>query len=42
MCRDAALRLDHLIGMSYNPLSQIYSLGSDASVNYIMGCRADG
>ena len=42
MCRDAALRLDHLIGMSYNPLSQIYSLGNDTSVNYIMGCRADG
>ena len=42
MCRDAALRLDHLIGISYNPLSQIYSLGNDTSVNYIMGCRADG
>lgn len=42
MCRNAALRVDHLIGMSYNPLSQIYWLGADTSVNYIIGCRADG
>lgn len=42
MCRSAVLRVDHLIGMSYNPLSQIYSLGTDTSVNYIIGCRADG
>lgn len=42
MCRNAALRVDHLIGMSYNPLSQIYWLGADTGVNYIIGCRADG
>lgn len=42
MCRNAALRVDHLVGMSYNPLSQIYWLGADTGVNYIIGCRADG
>lgn len=32
----ASLEPDELIGMSYNPLSQQYSLGSDTSVNYLM------
>ena len=40
LSRQAELRVDHLIGMSYNPFSKIYSLGADASVNYLMGCRA--
>jgi 2-polyprenyl-6-hydroxyphenyl methylase / 3-demethylubiquinone-9 3-methyltransferase len=40
LARQADLRVDHLIGMSYNPLSKVYSLGSDTSVNYIIGCRA--
>ena len=40
LSRQAKLRVDHLIGMSYNPFSKVYSLGSDTSVNYIMGCRA--
>ncbi|MDQ3259664.1 MAG: bifunctional 2-polyprenyl-6-hydroxyphenol methylase/3-demethylubiquinol 3-O-methyltransferase UbiG [Burkholderiales bacterium] len=39
-CRQTALHVDHLIGMSYNPLSKVYSLGADTSVNYTMGCRA--
>jgi 2-polyprenyl-6-hydroxyphenyl methylase / 3-demethylubiquinone-9 3-methyltransferase len=39
-CRQAALHTDHLIGMSYNPFTKIYSLGADTSVNYIMACRA--
>ena len=39
-CRQSALQVDHLIGMSYNPFSKVYGLGSDTSVNYIMGCRA--
>ncbi len=38
--RNADLRVDHLIGMGYNPFSKVYSLGSDTSVNYIVGCRA--
>ena len=40
LSRQAELRVDHLIGMSYNPVSKVYALGSDTGVNYIMGCRA--
>ena len=40
LSRQAELRVDHLIGMSYNPFSKVYALGSDTGVNYIMGCRA--
>ena len=32
----ATLEPAELIGMSYNPLSQRYTLGSDTSVNYLM------
>ena len=34
--RTAGLSLHKQIGMSYNPISQHYSLGSDTSVNYLM------
>jgi len=34
--RDAGLDVAGLKGMSYNPLSKIYSLGDDVSVNYLM------
>ena len=34
--REAGLNVEELIGMSYNPLSKIYSLGSDTDVNYLM------
>jgi 2-polyprenyl-6-hydroxyphenyl methylase / 3-demethylubiquinone-9 3-methyltransferase len=34
--RPAGLLLQHQIGMSYNPIAQIYSLGDDVSVNYLM------
>jgi 2-polyprenyl-6-hydroxyphenyl methylase / 3-demethylubiquinone-9 3-methyltransferase len=40
LARQAGLSTDHLIGMSYNPFNKIYSLGTDTSVNYILGCRA--
>ncbi|WP_435626391.1 bifunctional 2-polyprenyl-6-hydroxyphenol methylase/3-demethylubiquinol 3-O-methyltransferase UbiG [Candidatus Ferrigenium straubiae] len=40
-CRHAGLNVTDLIGMSYNPLSQIYSLGSDTDVNYMVACRKD-
>src|SRR5574340_930944 len=40
-CRNAGLGLADLIGMSYNPLSQEYSLGRDTDVNYIIACRRD-
>ncbi len=40
MCRAASLQVRSIAGMSYNPFSKIYSLGADASVNYLMHCRA--
>jgi len=40
-CRNAGLSVIDLTGMSYNPLSKVYSLGSDTSVNYMIACRRD-
>lgn len=37
--RQAKLEVTDITGMSYNPLSKIYSLGSDVDVNYLMTCR---
>jgi 2-polyprenyl-6-hydroxyphenyl methylase/3-demethylubiquinone-9 3-methyltransferase len=37
-CRDGGLGLRELIGMSYNPLTRTYSLGTDADVNYLVHC----
>jgi 2-polyprenyl-6-hydroxyphenyl methylase/3-demethylubiquinone-9 3-methyltransferase len=34
--RNAGLNVDALKGMSYNPLTQIYSLNQDTSVNYLV------
>ena len=39
--RDCGLRLTDLSGMSYNPLTREYSLGSDVSVNYLACFRKD-
>jgi len=36
--RSAELNVDALKGMTYNPLTQIYSLNEDTSVNYLMAC----
>ncbi len=33
--RAAGLQLDDLTGMSYNPLTRVYRLGRDVSVNYL-------
>ena len=38
-CRDAGLEVTGLMGMSYNPLTKVYSLNTDTSVNYILHCR---
>ncbi|MGH8727231.1 MAG: bifunctional 2-polyprenyl-6-hydroxyphenol methylase/3-demethylubiquinol 3-O-methyltransferase UbiG [Burkholderiales bacterium] len=38
MCRKAGLQVAGIIGMTYNPLTKIYSLGSDSDVNYIVHC----
>jgi 2-polyprenyl-6-hydroxyphenyl methylase / 3-demethylubiquinone-9 3-methyltransferase len=40
-CRDAGLREVELIGMTYNPLTRRYRLGSDCDVNYLLCCRRD-
>ena len=37
--RQAGLDLVEMRGMTYNPLSQIYSLGRDTDVNYLMAFR---
>ncbi|WP_153160450.1 bifunctional 2-polyprenyl-6-hydroxyphenol methylase/3-demethylubiquinol 3-O-methyltransferase UbiG [Zoogloea sp. 1C4] len=34
--REAGLDVEELIGMSYNPISKVYSLGRDTDVNYLM------
>lgn len=39
--RGAGLTVEEVIGMSYNPLSKIYSLGQDTDVNYIVCCKRD-
>jgi 2-polyprenyl-6-hydroxyphenyl methylase / 3-demethylubiquinone-9 3-methyltransferase len=40
-CRNARLNLVDLTGMSYNPLTRIYTLGKDADVNYMIACQRD-
>lgn len=41
MCREAGLTALEVIGMSYNPLTKTYRLGSDTSVNYLIRTRRD-
>lgn len=36
MCRKAALSVEGVTGMTYNPITGRYALGRDADVNYIM------
>jgi 2-polyprenyl-6-hydroxyphenyl methylase / 3-demethylubiquinone-9 3-methyltransferase len=37
--RDAQLQLHQMVGMSYNPITQVYALTRDTSVNYLMAYR---
>jgi 2-polyprenyl-6-hydroxyphenyl methylase/3-demethylubiquinone-9 3-methyltransferase len=37
-CRIAQLSVDGMKGLGYNPLTKIYSLNEDTSVNYLMAC----
>jgi 2-polyprenyl-6-hydroxyphenyl methylase / 3-demethylubiquinone-9 3-methyltransferase len=37
-CRASGLEVQEVLGMSYNPFTQAYSLGSDPSVNYLVHC----
>ncbi|MBE0624770.1 MAG: bifunctional 2-polyprenyl-6-hydroxyphenol methylase/3-demethylubiquinol 3-O-methyltransferase UbiG [Burkholderiales bacterium] len=41
-CRAAGLMLKSVIGMSYNPLTKIYALNNDTSVNYLVHCVREG
>ncbi|PZP29328.1 MAG: bifunctional 3-demethylubiquinol 3-O-methyltransferase/2-polyprenyl-6-hydroxyphenol methylase [Roseateles depolymerans] len=38
-CRDAGLQPNASRGLTYNPLTQRYSLGADTDVNYLLACR---
>lgn len=40
-CRHAGLAHADLTGMTYNPLTKVYSLGRDVDVNYLLGCRRE-
>jgi 2-polyprenyl-6-hydroxyphenyl methylase/3-demethylubiquinone-9 3-methyltransferase len=40
ICRSAALDVKGLIGMTYNPFTKVYALGSDTDVNYILHTSA--
>jgi len=37
-CRDAGLDIQATRGMTYNPLTRRYGLGSDTDVNYLIAC----
>lgn len=39
--RAAGMDIVEVIGMTYNPLSKVYSLGRDTDVNYLMACRLE-
>lgn len=39
--RDVTLNVEDVIGMSYNPFTKVYSLGSDTDVNYIIHTTRD-
>jgi 2-polyprenyl-6-hydroxyphenyl methylase / 3-demethylubiquinone-9 3-methyltransferase len=39
--RAAGLRVDELIGMTYNPLTRVYRLGADCDVNYLLRTTRD-
>jgi 2-polyprenyl-6-hydroxyphenyl methylase/3-demethylubiquinone-9 3-methyltransferase len=40
-CRDAGLRGEELVGMTYNPVTKVYRLGSDCDVNYLLRCTRE-
>ena len=37
-CRGAGLEVREIVGMGYNPLTRVYSLGTDTGVNYLVHC----
>lgn len=40
-CRGAGLAVVEVVGMTYNPLTGVYSLGAGADVNYLMRATRD-
>ncbi len=40
-CRDAGLAVRSIVGMTYNPFSRSYALGSDTDVNYLVHCARE-
>ncbi|MCK0506422.1 bifunctional 2-polyprenyl-6-hydroxyphenol methylase/3-demethylubiquinol 3-O-methyltransferase UbiG [Aromatoleum anaerobium] len=38
-CRQAGLEIAELLGMSYSPLTSVYSLGNDTDVNYLIHAK---
>lgn len=42
MARQVGLELEELVGLHYNPLTRVYSLGRDCSVNYLVATRRTG
>ncbi|MBF8254319.1 MAG: 3-demethylubiquinone-9 3-methyltransferase, partial [Deltaproteobacteria bacterium] len=38
LARHAGLEVRAVIGMTYNPFTNVYALGPDADVNYLMHC----
>ena len=39
--RNNGLMVSDITGMTYNPISKQYRLGSDIDINYLMACRRD-
>jgi 2-polyprenyl-6-hydroxyphenyl methylase/3-demethylubiquinone-9 3-methyltransferase len=40
-CRKEGLTVVNLKGMTYNPITDVYKLGDDVSVNYLLGVTKD-
>lgn len=38
-CRDSSLVVGDMAGLGYNPLTRVYALSDDVSVNYMLACR---
>ncbi len=39
-CRQADLTVEHMMGMTYNPITRVYALGVDTSVNYMLATHS--
>jgi len=39
LIRNSQLQVSKLTGMSYNPLTHVYALSQDTSVNYLIACK---